>query len=431
MIKKLYRKWEKISIKHKLFYITTSLLILLVLIIYGMLYFILPNYYHKYKINELQKKVSAIEEVSDTTSIEEIERELFSMAKEQNLALVLRDSDGGIIYGRNEVIFIKYGQYIDSGVNNEYRMTSEFNIDGSENRYVLDIIMPFQPVDEANIVLRKLLPFVLMMAMIIAIMGAFIYSTVITKPLINIIEKERQEEEDRKEFIAIISHELKTPITIISGQLEGMIYGVGKYKDMDLYLKKSYDMTRELRDLVNEMVQISKGDLMFNEFKISEENIKDLIDELIKRQQFLIEEKNMNVSVNVKKDSKVFIDKEKFGKALYNIINNAIKYSPENADINIKFTERNIRPSVLEIENTGVTIDKASLKNLFTPFYRIEKSRNRKTGGSGLGLYLTAQILKKHNFEYEVYNKETSKGPSVVFVIEMRETKINGKSSKR
>ena len=73
-----------------------------------------------------------------------------------------------------------------------------------------------------------------------------------------IIPAYREAENRRKDFVATISHELKTPITIISGQLEGMMYNIGKYKDRDTYLKKSYESTQELRDLVNEMIEVSK-----------------------------------------------------------------------------------------------------------------------------------------------------------------------------
>ena len=96
--------------------------------------------------------------------------------------------------------------------------------------YTLDIIMPLQPIDEANQVIRRLMPFILIVALIIGAIGAYIYSKVITKPLIQIIESEREAENRRKDFVATISHELKTPITIISGQLEGMIYNMGNIK---------------------------------------------------------------------------------------------------------------------------------------------------------------------------------------------------------
>lgn len=402
------------NIKYKLFSITTVLLVALALLIYGMLYFLLPKYYHRYKIEALQDSVKQAVAAAESEDISRFEEDLYRMSKEQNLAILLRDQDGNIIYGKNEVVFLKYSKYLMNSLNSEYRLSTEVNIKEMDESCVLDIIMPLQPINEANKVLRNLVPFTIFAAILIGILGAYIYSNIITKPLIEIIEKERREEENRREFIATISHELKTPITIISGQLEGMIYNIGKYKDRDKYLKESYTSTQELKDLVNEMIEISKTDIMSASFKPTRLNVKELVEVILKRQEFLIDEKNLKTRVAISSDAKINADKDKFSKALYNIINNAIKYTPEGENINIRFIERGFRPSILEVENTGITISDESLKNIFNPFFRVEKSRSRKTGGSGLGLYLTSQILAKHGFEY----KMTNRGNAVLFTIE-------------
>ena len=411
---RIYKRWQNMNIKYKLFSITTALLVALALLIYGMLYFLLPKYYHRYKIEALQDSVKQAVAAAEGEDISRFEEDLYRMSKEQNLAILLRDRDGNIIYGKNEVVFLKYSKYLINNLNSEYRMSTEVNIKEMDESCVLDIIMPLQPINEANKVLRNLVPFTIFAAIMIGILGAYIYSNTITKPLIEMIEKERREEENMREFIATISHELKTPITIISGQLEGMIYKIGKYKDRDKYLKESYTSTQELKDLVNEMIEISKTDIMSASFKPTTLNVRELVEVILKRQEFLIDEKNLKTKVVISDDAKINADKDKFSKALYNIINNAIKYTPEGENINIRFIERGFRPSVLEVENTGITISDESLKNIFNPFFRVEKSRSRRTGGSGLGLYLTSQILTKHGFEY----KMTNRGNAVLFSIE-------------
>ena len=411
---RIYKRWQNMNIKYKLFSITTALLVALALLIYGMLYFLLPKYYHRYKIDALQDSVKQAVAAAEGEDISRFEEDLYRMSKEQNLAILLRDRDGNIIYGKNEVVFLKYSKYLINNLNSEYRMSTEVNIKEMDESCVLDIIMPLQPINEANKVLRNLVPFTIFAAIMIGILGAYIYSNTITKPLIEMIEKERREEENMREFIATISHELKTPITIISGQLEGMIYKIGKYKDRDKYLKESYTSTQELKDLVNEMIEISKTDIMSASFKPTTLNVRELVEVILKRQEFLIDEKNLKTKVVISDDAKINADKDKFSKALYNIINNAIKYTPEGENINIRFIERGFRSSVLEVENTGITISDESLKNIFNPFFRVEKSRSRRTGGSGLGLYLTSQILTKHGFEY----KMTNRGNAVLFSIE-------------
>ena len=411
---RIYKRWQNMNIKYKLFSITTALLVALALLIYGMLYFLLPKYYHRYKIEALQDSVKQAVAAAENEDISRFEEDLYRMSKEQNLAILLRDQEGNIIYGKNEVVFLKYSKYLMNSLNSEYRLSTEVNIKEMDESCVLDIIMPLQPINEANKVLRNLVPFTIFAAILIGILGAYIYSNTITKPLIEIIEKERREEENRREFIATISHELKTPITIISGQLEGMIYNIGKYKDRDKYLKESYTSTQELKDLVNEMIEISKTDIMSASFNPTTLSVKELVEVILKRQEFLIDEKNLKTRVVISDDAMINADKDKFSKALYNIINNAIKYTPEGENINIRFIERGFRPSILEVENTGITISDESLKNIFNPFFRVEKSRSRKTGGSGLGLYLTSQILAKHGFEY----KMTNRGNAVLFIIE-------------
>ena len=368
---RIYKRWQNMNIKYKLFSITTALLVALALLIYGMLYFLLPKYYHRYKIEALQDSVKQAVAAAEGEDISRFEEDLYRMSKEQNLAILLRDRDGNIIYGKNEVVFLKYSKYLINNLNSEYRMSTEVNIKEMDESCVLDIIMPLQPINEANKVLRNLVPFTIFAAIMIGILGAYIYSNTITKPLIEMIEKERREEENTREFIATISHELKTPITIISGQLEGMIYKIGKYKDRDKYLKESYTSTQELKDLVNEMIEISKTDIMSASFKPTTLNVRELVEVILKRQEFLIDEKNLKTKVVISDDAKINADKDKFSKALYNIINNAIKYTPEGENINIRFIERGFRPSVLEVENTGITISDESLKNIFNPFFRV------------------------------------------------------------
>ena len=272
--------------------------------------------------------------------------------------------------------------------------------------------MPLQPIDEAAKVILALMPITLSVAMTLSIICAYVFSERITKPLIDIIESERMQEAKRKEFVATISHELKTPITIISGQLEGMIYNIGKYKDRDTYLKKSYESTQELKTLVEEMIQVSKYEILERPSQTKEIDLFELINRLLKRQTYLIEEKAMADNVYGEENFTIEVDEERIAKAISNIINNGIKYSPNNSELNIRLLNKDKK--ILEIQNTGTTIDEKLKDKIFKPFFRVEKSRNRKTGGSGLGLYIVSQVLKEYNFKYNIKNWKDS----VVFTIE-------------
>ena len=371
----------------------------------------MPAYYHQYKIQLLQNSVNSIVEDSKYYDLDELEQRLYFLCKKQNVAMILTDERGYIIFGKND-------QYITNRYDNnipmsnqikEYVINATIRTKDSNTLYYLGVVMPLQPIDEANTVLRKIMPFIIISAFIIGTIGAYIYSKTITKPLIEIINKEREEEKKRKEFIATISHELKTPITIISGQLEGMIYNIGKYKDRETYLKKSYDCTQELKALVDEMMEISKSEILEKDLKLEVINLSDLLKDLVNRQNYLIEEKNLELNYKVEKNLIIKVDKEKIIKVINNLINNAIKYSPSGEKIIIKaFKSKASKTVVLEIENTGVTIEEKYLSEVFNPFFRVEKSRNRKTGGSGLGLYIVSQILKSHNLYYKMEGKKNS-----------------------
>ena len=410
-MKKISKFWNNLNIKYKLFTITSGLLLFLAFVIYLTLYFFMPAYYHQYKIKSLQDSVQSIVEDSRFYNLEELQERLYFLGKKQNVAMILTDDKGYIIFGKNQQhITNKYNTDIPSyNQIKEYDIRAVIKLKNSNEIYHLEIAMPLQPIDEANTVLRKIMPLIIVCAFFIALMGAYIYSNTITKPLNDIINKEREEEKKRKEFIATISHELKTPITIISGQLEGMIYNVGKYKDRETYLKKSYEATQELKYLVDEMMKISKREILEKNLLIENIDFADLLNTLLNRQSYLMEEKKLKLSCKIEKNLVIKADKEKITKVLNNLINNAIKYSPENERIIVKaYKTKTTKRIVFDIENTGVTIENKYLKEIFNPFYRIEKSRNRKTGGSGLGLYIVSEILKSHNLQYKMESKKNS-----------------------
>ncbi len=172
------------------------------------------------------------------------------------------------------------------------------------------------------------------------------------------------------------------------------------------------------------MIEVSKNEILQSDLALTNVNLSKLVERLTKRHQFLIDEKNMNVVLNIEDDIYVKCDETRIEKAINNIIINGIKYSPNNENLIVRLYKKNYKNSkknsqyraYLEIENTGVTIDKRYLEEIFNPFFRIEKSRSRKTGGSGLGLYLVNQILKSHGYHHSLKNKENS----VVFTIEFK-----------
>ena len=411
---RIRNKWKELAISTKIFLIITTLSIGLIVTIYLILYFLLPPYYEKYKVESLNDRLTVLAARSKIDDLEGLKQHLYKISQRENVGVLLRDSNGKVEYGNKELSFLPYSNNISDSYDN-YQKTVALYIRDSNTPYYLDISMPLQPVDEATTVILDLMPIIIGVAIVLSIITSYAFSKWVTKPLIDIIESERMQEAKRKEFIATISHELKTPITIISGQLEGMIYNIGKYKDRDTYLQKSYDSTQELKTLVEEMIQVSKFEILEKKSESKEFDLNSLINKLIKRQMYLIEEKELKLDVKYQGEIFINADEERIAKAINNLINNAIKYSPENSELLIRLYKK--ENAILEIENTGITIDEKHKDKLFKPFYRVEKSRNRKTGGSGLGLYIVSQILREHGFKYNIKNGKNS----VIFIIEFNE----------
>ena len=410
-MKKVINKINNISISSKLFLITSSLLIGISIIIYSILYYSLPSYYEKYKLENLNLIISDIKDYSLESDKDGLINYLHYRALNDNVIINLYDINNTIIYGKHNISF-NYKKPIKS-TQSFNKFEDNFTIILKDNdSYLVNIIMPLQPINEASVVFKKIMPSIITIALLISFIGAYIYSISIAKPLMNIINMEREQENKRKQFVATISHELKTPITIISGQLEGMIYNIGKYKDRDTYLKKTYDITNELKELVNEMMEVSKAEMLEDNLNITSLDLNSLIKDIVTKQSFLIEDKSLNTNINLNSSKEVFADKDKIARAITNIINNAIKYSPKNESIYIS-TKNDSSGTILTIKNIGVTIPEKDIPNLFNPFFRVEQSRSRKTGGSGLGLYITSQILKAHNYVYTIDNSDNS----VVFTI--------------
>ena len=421
-MRRIKNKWDDLAINRKIFVITTSLSLGLVITMYLILYFLLPAFYTSHKIKSLEENLAYLNKRAERSDLSGVINDLYDFSERTNTGIILRDMSGKIKYTNKELSFLTYTTNNQNDLSNRYygrresirnyKQSMILNLKNSETPYFLDVSMPLQPIDEAAKVILALMPIILSVAMTLSIICAYVFSERITKPLIDIIESERMQEAKRKEFIATISHELKTPITIISGQLEGMIYNIGKYKDRDTYLKKSYESTQELKTLVEEMIQVSKYEILERPSQTKEIDLLELINRLLKRQTYLIEEKEITVNVYGEENFTIEVDEERITKAISNIINNGIKYSPNNSELNIRLLNKDKK--ILEIQNTGTTIDEKLKDKIFKPFFRVEKSRNRKTGGSGLGLYIVSQVLKEYNFKYNIKNRKDS----VVFTIE-------------
>lgn len=217
------------------------------------------------------------------------------------------------------------------------------------------------------------------------------------------IEHEKALEQAQIDFFSAVSHELKTPITIIKGQLEGMLLEIGAYKDHKKYLAKSLEVANTLESMVQEILIVSRLESPNAGFKKAPFNCIPLIYNYLRETEDLIMQKDLQIKTDLPKEVTIDGNKMLLEKVFSNLIGNAIKYTPAGAVIHIMV--QNVNGHFLfSIENTGTHIPDESIPKLFEAFYRVEQSRSRRTGGSGLGLYVTQKILHQHGSDCTVAN---------------------------
>lgn len=219
------------------------------------------------------------------------------------------------------------------------------------------------------------------------------------------IEREKALEQAQIDFFSAASHELKTPITIIKGQLEGMLWGIGVYKDREKYLLRSLEVTQTLESMVYDLLTISR--LQTSDFDCQKEKFDGvpLIRKCLFDVEDLIVSKDLQITYHFSAPITINANKILIEKVFSNLIGNALKYSPPKATIDIVVQNQQYH-YWFAIENSGVHIPEEAMPKLFDAFYRVDTSRSRQTGGSGLGLYIVQKILQQHNSCCHVCNTE-------------------------
>jgi len=217
------------------------------------------------------------------------------------------------------------------------------------------------------------------------------------------IDMERKLEQQRVEFFSAASHELKTPITIIRGQLEGMLYQVGRYKDRELYLAQSLEVIATLEKMVQELLTISRLDTPGYVCNQCSFNISGLISDRLAAYEDLFVQKDLSVERFLSPEIYVSGDRKLLEKVIDNLLGNAAMYSGAGNQIIVKLWKE-AEITNFTIENTGAHIPEKDIPKLFEAFYRVDQSRNRQTGGTGLGLYIVKTILDLHGAEIGIAN---------------------------
>lgn len=229
------------------------------------------------------------------------------------------------------------------------------------------------------------------------------------------IDRERDLERQRLSFFSAVSHELKTPITIIKGQLQGMLCQIGRYKDRDTYLSQSLQVANTLENMVQELLTISRLDTPGYTCNKSPLDLENLICGRLIAFEDLCVQRKLTVHKALSPRTIIWGDAQLLQKVFDNLLSNATLHSPAGSELFVKLWQQDKQVCV-SIENTQAHIPDEHIPKLFEAFYRPEQSRNRQTGGSGLGLYIVKTILDLHGANVQIANSDRGVAVTIQFM---------------
>ncbi|MGW5979948.1 ATP-binding protein [Bacillus mycoides] len=217
------------------------------------------------------------------------------------------------------------------------------------------------------------------------------------------IEKERKLENTRKEFIAGVSHELKTPLSIMKSCIFILKDGVAEHKK-DYYFQAMEKEVDKMDILILDMLELAKFESGTYNMKMDSFYIDGVIEEICEQLSAEIEKKELSVHKHIC-PAEVIGNQNRIEQVIVNFITNAIRYTPEKEDIIISTIDGKDHIKVC-IENKGAHIEEEQLDKIWDRFYRVDAARKRSQGGTGLGLAISKNILELHDAEYGVKNTE-------------------------
>ena len=474
------------SLTAKLFFATTVLLISVCLLsVFSMAKFV-PQTYSNRLSRELQRQANDLVPVLEKAdSPEECYSLVRQFAAQTKATAYIEDERGNILYSSAELTITTDLNSVatiqepsDGVIITDDELLSEagyrFNLSGSE--YTLYVQSDTVSVNQAAKAVLQTVPLVILEIFLMSVLCSVIYSRYITKPIVELsstskkmaqldfephvnvkrsdeigilsdslntlsdnlqhtlaelkrsnselkaeISKERELEQQQQEFFSAASHELKTPLTILKGHLSGMLNKVKGYENQETYMERSLAVVEKMETLVKELLYVSKTDGK-QELEYKTIDFAELLRVQIADVTDLLSEKEISLNVDIPDKILCEAAPAQMERAIQNVLINAIRYSPNCEAIYI-FLSSKKDTIYFEIENTGVHIPENMIPHLFEAFYRADTSRNRNTGGTGLGLYIVHKIMELHNAKYGI--KNTDKGVMFWFEMPQERSAIN------
>ena len=204
-------------------------------------------------------------------------------------------------------------------------------------------------------------------------------------------------EQMRKDFVANVSHELKTPITSIKGFSETLLDGAMNDKEaLEMFLNIILNESERLQSLINDLLDLSKIEKQGFELHVQDTDISGLLKEVVTILEKKPDGKNIELILNIPESAAVAeADSFRLKQVFINLIGNAMTYTPENGLVTVSLSQTDTTV-IVEIEDNGIGIEEKEIPRIFERFYRVDKARSRDSGGTGLGLAIVKHLIEAH-----------------------------------
>lgn len=420
--------------------------------------------YEKYQIKDMDKIANQI----SNTNINKLDKLLSSIVYNHNVCIEFVGNDGskvlynddstGCLLGKNRKELANYKtelieQNKDMGavklINPDYESEALLYGVKVDSGYVYVFTM-LSVVNRNSTIIDGQLFYIALIIVVLSVVISLFLSHKFSEPLVNITEKSKQvakgnynvvfekngikeidelaetlnylesevskTDQYRRDLMANVSHDLKTPLTMIKAYAE-MVRDIS-YKDkqkMDANLNVIIEETDRLNLLVGDILSLSKLQSNVEEIKYEKFDMVEELKNIINRYHILTETEGYDIQYEGLDKAVVKADKNKMNQVIYNLINNAINYTGDNKKVIVKVEEEK-KEFVIKVIDFGKGIKSEELEGIWDRYYKIEKKYKRNVVGTGLGLSIVKNILETHNFKYGVDSK-VNEGSTFYFKI--------------